>query len=93
MEIPAFDNITGVLPPYLDNPCNPGDLSPYYCGIGEVCERFSTSPERRCILEGFLNFRGELIAQGIEGFQRDVADTLGIRSGRRRRARGFGGPP
>lgn len=46
------------------------DVSPYRCTTVELCERFSTSPERRQILRGLLRFRNELQTVGlVSGFQ------------------------
>ena len=69
MPIPAFDVILNLLPPYLGTPCSSSTLAPYECTIEELCERFATTPKRKQILEGFLNFRAELLALGIQGFQ------------------------
>lgn len=59
MSIPDFDHNL-VLPPHLGNPTTLGDLSPYPCTTVELVEKYNTSPERRDILEGFLNFREKL---------------------------------
>jgi hypothetical protein len=69
MPIPAFDGILNVLPPHAGNVTQPGDLSPYHCTLTELCDRFATTPARKTILDGFLNFRGELRSLGIQGFQ------------------------
>jgi hypothetical protein len=69
MPIPPFDAITGVLPPHLGDPRIPTDLAPYPCTILEFCNRFGTSPERRRILEGYLELRQDLNTLGIEGYQ------------------------
>ncbi len=69
MPIPAFDGILNVLPPHLGDPSNPADLSPFPCTVAELCDRYATSPKRKSILEGFLNFRQELFKIGLSGFQ------------------------
>lgn len=70
-NIPDFDH-NYVLPPHLGNPAlnDNNNSSPYRCTILELCERFSTSPQRIEILKGLLSFRAELTAQGVvNGFQ------------------------
>jgi hypothetical protein len=69
MPIPAFDGILNILPPHLGDPRQPTDLSPFFCTLSELCDRFATTPKRKQILEGFLNLRAELFALGIQGFQ------------------------
>ena len=69
MAIPAFDRILNILPPHLGVPTQVRDLSPYHCTMQELCDRFATSPERKAILQGFLDFRGELFRSGLSGFQ------------------------
>ncbi len=69
MPIPAFDGILNVLPPHLGDPREPTDLSPFPCTVAELCDRFATSPKRKSILNGFLNFRQELFNLGLSGFQ------------------------
>jgi hypothetical protein len=45
-------------------------VSPYRCTSLELCQRFSSSPERVAILRGFLAFRQQLQTLGlIEGYQ------------------------
>ena len=67
--IPAFDH-NQVLPPHVGSPVHPGQLSPYPCSTLELCQRFGFSPERRAILEGFLDFRERSRTEGlINGFQ------------------------
>ena len=64
-------NIAGVLPPV--RPGMPGhhpDRSPYAVPLADVVEKFSTSPERINILQGFLQLRAALHSLGISsGFQ------------------------
>ena len=69
MPIPAFDNILNVLPPHLGDPCDPSQVSPYPCTINEIVTRFGSSKPRKMILEGFLQFRSELLSVGIQGIQ------------------------
>ena len=69
MPIPAFDAILNVLPPHLGDPRVATDLSPYRCTMPEVCDRFTTTPKRKEILEGLLNLRAELLAIDVMGFQ------------------------
>jgi len=68
--IPAW-NTLGLLPPILprEEPIS-ARRAPYEATIAEVVQRFSTSPERRIILEGLLRFRRALFETGLErGFQ------------------------
>ncbi len=69
LPIPAFDGILNVLPPHAGDPRKREDLSPYACTVAELCDRFATSTKRKQILDGFLKFRAELFALGIQGFQ------------------------
>lgn len=69
MPIPPFDGILNALPPHIGSPKKSADLSPYRCTVTELCDRFATSPDRKRILDGFLNFRAELFGLGIKGFQ------------------------
>lgn len=69
MPIPNFDH-NDVLPPHLGDPRHLDQLSPFPATSEEVCERFATSPERRAILSGWLEFRQRLVDLGItSGFQ------------------------
>ena len=68
MPIPPF-NSNSVLPPHLGDPRRPDQLSPYPCTSVELCQRFNSTPERRAILDGFLQFRQRLTALGVRGFQ------------------------
>jgi len=68
MPIPDSDAILGILPPHRGSPVTPWDASPYYCEIGEFCQRFRSTERRREILRGFLKLRKELFALGIRGF-------------------------
>lgn len=67
--IPTFDHNL-VLPPHLGDPVTPAQLSPYPCTTLDLCQRLGTSPERRTILTGFLDFRERLRNEGLtHGFQ------------------------
>ena len=69
MPIPTFDH-NEVLPPHLGDPRQPNELTPFPVTSEEVSQRFATSPERKAILAGWLEFRGELARIGItQGFQ------------------------
>jgi hypothetical protein len=59
----------GVLPPVnADDPVG-AERSPYQVSLVDVVLRFGTSPERRNILEGFLNLRKKLHENGfVDGF-------------------------
>lgn len=69
MPIPSFDAVLNILPPHLGNPTRSSDLSPYPCTVAELCRHFATTVKRKQILEGFFNFRAELFAAKIRGFQ------------------------
>lgn len=69
--IPSF-NSGGVLPPYIGStPAGTSaNSSPYECSASEFVNHFNTSPERFKILSGFLQFRQDLLNNGIvSGFQ------------------------
>ena len=69
MPIPYFDH-NYVIPPHLGNPTIRSDISPFECTTLELCQRFSTSPERIQILENFIKFRERISDSGIHiGFQ------------------------
>lgn len=69
VAIPAWNSL-GLLPPIdPELPTSP-KRSPYAVTLLDVVMRFSTSPERRSVLTGFLNYRAALHKIGIcEGFQ------------------------
>jgi hypothetical protein len=68
MEIPTF-NHRGIVPPFMDTPTDAA-RSPYQVRLIDAISRFSTSPERRSILDGFLKYRTALHASGVTiGFQ------------------------
>lgn len=67
--IPAW-NSQGVLPPVDTNDPVSLERSPYVVSLVEVMRRFSTSTERKVILDGLLRYRAALHAAGLqEGFQ------------------------
>jgi len=67
--IPDFDD-NSVLPPHRGDPRDPSDVSPYPCTSLELCQRFSTSPDRREMLENLLTFRERIRSCGItQGYQ------------------------
>ncbi|AAM71918.1 MAG TPA: hypothetical protein DEB17_02130 [Chlorobaculum sp.] len=70
VTVPAWNN-AGVLPPIRPNASgNSGDRSPYVVDLATVFDYFSTSPERKTILDGLLRFRADLHTAGItSGFQ------------------------
>lgn len=67
--IPAW-TIDGVLPPRdATSPSSP-ERSPYRVQLADVVLRFATTPRRREIVEGWLEFRSALHANGVvQGFQ------------------------
>lgn len=69
VSIPSW-NTLGLLPPI--DPATPAsqERSPYRVALADVVARFATSPERRQVLRGWLNFRAVLHGMGIvAGFQ------------------------
>ncbi len=59
-----------MLPPVNPDDATGPERSPYPVSLVDLVLRFSTSPERRKILNGLLRFRQELHAIGlISGFQ------------------------
>jgi len=69
MPIPDFDH-NFVLPPHLGDPPRPEDLSPYPCTTVDLVEKLATSSARVQILDGLLEFRSRLRAEGLrQGFQ------------------------
>ena len=69
VAIPDWNSL-GLLPPM--DPAIPAgsERSPYRVTLTDVVTRFATSPERRLILQGWLNFRSALHNMGLtEGFQ------------------------
>jgi hypothetical protein len=67
--IPDFDHNL-VIPPHKGDPRIMSDVSPYPCTTVDLCRKLGTSPERKAILGGFLDFRDRLRSEGmIQGFQ------------------------
>lgn len=68
--IPQFD-MSEVLPPFTGgDPRVVANMSPYPTVMTEVVGQFCTSPERKSILSGLLDYRADLMAAGINrGFQ------------------------
>lgn len=68
--LPHWSN-AGVLPPVRPNHLGYSpDRSPYAVSLLTLVERFSTTPERIKILQGFLQFRAFLHELGVtSGFQ------------------------
>ena len=68
MEIPDFDH-RGLIPPFFGEPTS-NLRSPYKVDLIDFIQRFSTTPERRKILDGLLKYRSALHGIGISsGFQ------------------------
>lgn len=55
----------GLLPPIDSDQPTSADRSPYPVALMDLVMRFSTSPERRVVLAGFLDFRASLHAMGL----------------------------
>jgi hypothetical protein len=70
VQLPDW-NSQGILPPILpDVGATSPRRSPYQIDLFMLLDRFASSPERKRILEGFLNFRQLLHSLGIaRGFQ------------------------
>jgi hypothetical protein len=69
VPIPSW-NSHGLLPAIDKNIPTSPERSPYLVSLKDIVMRFSTSPERRAILTGFLQYRAELHRIGIvNGFQ------------------------
>ena len=56
MPIPQFSS-NGLLPPFEGEDATTLQRSPYFGSIIEVIERFSTTPARRALLGGLLQYR------------------------------------
>lgn len=69
VAIPKWD-VAGVLPPFdAVNPTS-ANRAPYPVAMTDLVLHFSTSDERRAILDGLLRYRGALYAAGLtDGFQ------------------------
>jgi hypothetical protein len=69
LDIPALTP-SGVLPPYVGTPCISPAMSPYGTTLLKIAQRFASTPDRRTILRGLLNYRQALAGIGlVEGFQ------------------------
>jgi len=67
--IPDFDHNL-VLPPHLGDPVDLNQLSPYRCTTVDLFRKLGKTPERKAILDRFLDFRDRLRAAGLtNGFQ------------------------
>ena len=68
--LPAWD-ASGMLPPIMPGVSDGSPArSPYSIDVCRFVERFATTPERKDILQGFLQYRSLLYEQAItEGFQ------------------------
>lgn len=65
---PSF-NHSGVIPPFGTNPIDSGG-SPYVTDLCSVIAKLGTSPPRRKLIKGLLDYRAALRAVGItSGFQ------------------------
>lgn len=63
--IPPFDH-NNVLPPYIgNNPAVRASQSPYHTDIVELCKHFGTTQSRIELLKGFVQFRLDSYAHGI----------------------------
>lgn len=69
VAIPAW-TADGVLPPInASQPVSP-ERSPYVVSLTDYVLRFSDTPERRSVLDGFLRYRAALHGAGVvQGFQ------------------------
>ena len=68
--IPAH-NHSDVLPPFTGvDPTIPTEVSPYDTTVCDLIDRFATSPERREILKGYLDYRALFAPLGfVDGYQ------------------------
>ena len=66
--IPPYEH-NHVLPPYIGDPHNRFNYSPYRCDVMEFCQHFCTSPERIELAKSFMDFRLACVANGITGRQ------------------------
>lgn len=65
---PGF-NHSGVIPPFKTNPAVP-DGSPYLTNLSTVVTQLGTTPERKALISGLLDYRQALRDAGItSGFQ------------------------
>lgn len=69
LVIPNYTDL-GFLPPFFGDARSMGDQSPYAMTAREFVNRFGTTPERRQLTSGFLNYRQKLRDMGLrDGFQ------------------------
>lgn len=69
VAIPAWTAL-GLLPPIDPSQPTSSERSPYLVSLKDVVMRFSTSPERKAIMQGFLDYRAALHGLGYtSGFQ------------------------
>jgi hypothetical protein len=69
LAIPPWNSI-GVIPPVSATSPTDAERSPYEVSLSDLVLRFGTSPQRRQILDGFLDYRSRLHATGLRtGFQ------------------------
>lgn len=62
-------NLSGVIPPFKTTPTD-RDASPYVTNLRDVVSILGTSPERRALINGLLDYRQALRAVGVtSGFQ------------------------
>lgn len=64
-------NVSHVLPPFVGSePGHPALMSPYSATMVEFAQRFGTSPQRKLLIAGLLDYRARLSAIGVAtGFQ------------------------
>lgn len=69
ITIPSW-NALGLIPPINAESPTDSNRSPYTVSLKDLIIHFATSPERRDILQGFLNYRRALHEMGLDsGFQ------------------------
>lgn len=68
-DIPPF-TVSGVLPPWVGNPCLAANMSPYQTSLTEIANMLCSTAERRTIFRGLLQYRQVLAGIGLtSGFQ------------------------
>lgn len=65
MAVPNF-NHHGVLPPFHGSPATMSSQSPFAVSFPDVVDVLGTSTERLEILSGFLRYRDDLLAAGVQ---------------------------
>lgn len=63
--VPDFDD-RGLLPPYIGDDGTTDDRSPYNATMTEVVSTFGTTPARRKLLVGLLDYRALLMSLGYD---------------------------